>query len=199
METFFITGTDTNIGKTHISIKLLDEFNKLGLKTIGIKPVATGCINGKNEDALLLQKHSSIKLDYHLINPFAFKPAISPNIASPDLTIDKIWARLEATLNIPADIRIIEGVGGWMAPINSSETMADLVTQFKDIKIILVVGIKLGCLNHSILTYNAIPNLYGWIANIIDPEMEAIEENISTLKQYIKSPLLRTMNYEHHS
>ena len=201
MRKIFITGTDTNIGKTYVSVKLLQEFNQLGLKTIGIKPVATGCINGYNEDALLLQQHSSIKLDYRLINPFAFEPPISPNIACTDLTVDKILHSLQEALNTKADIYIIEGVGGWFAPLNIKETMADLVKKIEDIEIILVVGIRLGCLNHALLTYQAIKNanlnIAGWIANIIDPSAQVIDENIDTLKAYITEPCLKVINYEH--
>ena len=201
MRKFFITGTDTNIGKTYVSIQLLQEFNQQGLKTIGIKPVATDCINGYNADALLLQQHSSIKLDYSLINPFAFELPISPNIAALDLTVDKVWNSLQEALNTEADIYMIEGIGGWMTPLNHKETMADLVKKFEDIEIILVVGIRLGCLNHALLTYQAIKDanlpIAGWIANIIDPSSHAINENIATIKAYITESCLRVVNYEH--
>jgi len=201
MRRIFITGTDTNIGKTFVSIKLLQKFNQQNFRTIGIKPVATGSIAGYNQDALLLQKYSSMKLDYKLINPFSFTPAVSPNIASLDLTVDKIWTALQKTLNISADVYLIEGVGGWLAPLNSQETMADLVKKIKAIEVILVVGIRLGCLNHALLTYNAIKEakltIAGWIANIIDPEMESLNENIATLKQYITEPCLETYKYEY--
>lgn len=202
MRRIFITGTDTNIGKTYVSVKLLQEFKEHGLKTIGIKPVATSAINGHNQDALLLQQHSSIKLDYALINPFAFESPVSPNIATLDLTVDKVWASLQTVLNTKADIYIIEGVGGWLTPLNLLETMDDLVKKFEDIEIILVVGIRLGCLNHALLTYNAIKNanlnIAGWIANIIDPNCLAINENITTLKTYINAPCLRVIQHEYH-
>ncbi len=200
MRKIFITGTDTNIGKTFVSIKLLKNFSQQGLKTIGIKPVATGSVDGYNQDALLLQQYSSLKLNYNLINPFCFTRAVSPNIASLDLTADKIWIALQETLKVQADIYLIEGVGGWLTPLNSQETMADLVKKIDAVEIILVVGIRLGCLNHSLLTYNAIKNLKlpiaGWIANIIDPEMEALNKNIATLKSYIKEPCLEIFKYE---
>lgn len=200
MRKIFITGTDTNIGKTYVAVKLLKKFNQQGLKTIGLKPVATGCINGQNEDALLLQQNASIKLDYSLINPFSFAPAVSPNIACDNISIEKISYELEEAFKIQADIYLIEGIGGWFVPLNSKETMADLVKQIETIEIILVVGIRLGCLNHSLLTYHATKTaklkLIGWVANIIDPGMEAIEENIATLKNYIKEPCLEIFKYE---
>jgi len=197
----FITGTDTDVGKTYVSVKLLQEFNQLGYRTIGIKPLATGCVNGQNQDALLLMQNSSIKLPYCLINPFAFEPAISPNIAAQNLTVDKIWDSLQKALRTKVDVQIIEGVGGWMVPLNNKETMADLVKRFTDVKIILVVGIRLGCLNHSLLTYRAIKDdglpIKGWIANIIDPHCQAISENIATLKEYIAEPCLQVIPHEH--
>lgn len=200
MRKFFITGTDTDVGKTYISVKLLQEFNQHGLRTIGIKPVATGASNGYNEDALLLMKNSSIKLDYTLINPFSFEPPVSPNIANVNLTVDKILLSLQEALSSASDICLIEGVGGFMTPINNKETMADLAMKLKDIEIILVVGIRLGCLNHALLTYQAIKSIklpiYGWIANIINPETQAISENIATLKSYISEPCLRIIQYE---
>ena len=196
MRTIFITGTDTGIGKTYVTIKLLQEYNTIGLKTIGLKPVSTGCTNGYNEDALLLQENSSLKLDYSLVNPFAFNQAVSPNIACNNLTVEKIWIKLQETLLTKADICIIEGIGGWFTPLNNQETMADLVAKFQDIEIILVVGLRLGCLNHSLLTYQAINRpIAGWIANVIDPKMEAIEENIATVKQYISEPYLGMVPY----
>ena len=201
MRRIFITGTDTNIGKTYVSTKLLQQFNKLGLKTIGMKPVATGTINGFNEDAVLLQKYSSTKVDYSIINPFLSTIPVSPNIAFSYLDIKKIFKALQKSFAMDLDICLIEGVGGFMTPINHQETMADLVKKIKKIEIILVVGVRLGCLNHAILTYQSIKshklNIVGWIANIIDPSMDAIDENITTLKSYIKEPCLEIFQYEH--
>lgn len=200
MHKIFITGTDTNIGKTYVTVKLLEQFNQKGFKTIGLKPVATGCINNYNQDALLLQQHASVQIDYQLINPFNFIPPVSPNIACDHLNITKIYSALKEAFKIQANICLIEGVGGWFTPLNFKETMADLVQKIENIEIILVVGIRLGCLNHSLLTYHAIKtaklNLVGWIANIIDPEMEALQENITTLRNYIKEPCLEIFKYE---
>lgn len=151
MRKIFITGTDTNIGKTYVTVKLLQQFNRQGLKTIGLKPVATGCINGQNEDALLLQQNASIQVDYSLINPFSFALAVSPNIACDNISIEKISYALQKAFKIQADIYLIEGIGGWFVPLNSKKTMADLVKTIEKIEIILVVGIRLGCLNHSLL------------------------------------------------
>ncbi len=201
MRKIFITGTDTNIGKTYVAIHLLKQFKKQGLHTIGLKPVATGCVNGHNQDAILLQKHASIHLDYKIVNPFALIPPISPNIASATLNVDHIYSRLQEAFKIKADICLIEGAGGWLTPLNMHETMANLVKKSEDIEIILVVGMRLGCLNHALLTYDAIKRsklpIIGWIANIIDPDMEALDENIATLKSYIKEPNMEVIPYEY--
>lgn len=206
---FFITGTDTEVGKTYITIGLLKKFNKLSFTTIGIKPVASGGFydNGKilNNDALQLQQHSSLLVEYNQTNPYSFIPAISPNIASDylgtSLTVENIFKKISPIFNLGADICIIEGIGGWHTPLNNNETMADFVVKC-NIPVILVIGIKLGCLNHAILTVNVIKNagvcLQGWIANCLDPSMIAKSGCIATLKNYIKAPCLGIVDYNQH-
>jgi len=195
---FFIAGTDTGIGKTYISCKILQHYNKKGLSTVGLKPVGTGGFiqNGKivNEDALLLLENSSIKLPYEIVNPYSFLPPVSPHIACKNLSAVKISSKLQKIIHANnADIYVIEGAGGFQTPINNHETMADLSVSL-NFPIILVIAIRLGALNHGILTYNAIKKLnlpiHGWVANIIDPDMIAIKENIKFLTQYIEAPLL---------
>jgi dethiobiotin synthetase len=198
----FVTATDTEVGKTYISADLL----KLGNTTIGIKPVASGCelIQGKlyNEDALILQKAASHYLPYDVINPFAFLPPIAPNIAAQQknisLSVKKLIEQTQEALSTPADLHIIEGFGGWHAPLNAQETMADYAVQI-NCEVILVVGIRLGCLNHAILTEKAIinsgANCIGWIANTIDPTMLYKHENIQTLKSWLKTPCLGEVEF----
>lgn len=195
----FITGTDTNIGKTYVATQLLHQYHQQGLSTIGIKPVASGCEwrNGKliNEDALALLTASSIKLPYELINPIQFEPAIAPHIAATlthtPLSVDMINQNLQPALTHAADIHLIEGCGGWLCPLNETETMADVVVT-NQWDVILVVGMRLGCLNHALLTYESImrsgARLIGWIANRIDPRMDYCEENIGTLENRIHAP-----------
>jgi dethiobiotin synthetase len=198
----FITGTDTNIGKTYISVGLLKLFSQLGFSTLGIKPLSSGCIAGKNEDVIALRNASTVKLPYSSINPFVFEPPIAPNIAAKkiDLTLSvlNISAQLNETLQYPVDMKIIEGVGGWNVPLNDSETLADLIKHF-NISVVLVVGMKLGCLNHAILTFNAIRQvnvaIIGWVANCIDPQMQEVSANIETLKMWLKCPFLGTVPY----
>lgn len=203
----FIAGTDTDVGKTYIATGLLQLFNQHGLSTIGIKPVASGSSwqdsRLYNSDALALQKHSSIQLPYEKINPFAFEPPIAPHVAAEQVNqplgaeILKM-ACLDA-LNHPADVHIVEGAGGWHVPLNDHETIANFV-QLTNLKVIIVVGIRLGCINHAILTDEAITHSqvskFGWIANCIDPEMLYPTETINTLKMRLKIPLLGIVNYQ---
>ena len=204
----FITGTDTNVGKTHISVCLLEEFSKIGLATLGMKPVASGCKKENdmliNQDAINLMRASSVKVSYHLVNPFSFEQAIAPHIAAKQenylLTKEKIKLAILRMLKIPSDITLIEGVGGWYTPINEYELMSDVITSMK-LPVILVVGLKLGCLNHSILTALAIKEaklpFIGWIGNCIDPNMQAMSENIESLKSLLAAPCLGIVPYGH--
>lgn len=197
----FITSTDTDAGKTYVLTGLLDYFNQKKYSTLGIKPVACGAqrVNGhlQNEDALLIQAASSIKLPYHQINPFTFELPISPNIAAEkvncELSVQTIKNKIQYALQYPADICLIEGAGGWAVPINARETMADFV-KLLQLKVILVVNMRLGCINHALLTYRSmladnIP-LIGWIANCQNPHMLALDENFITLQQWLKVPFL---------
>ncbi len=206
--TFFITGTDTNVGKTYVSLGLLKKFKALDLKVIAIKPIGTGgFIKGNkiyNEDALLLQKNSSISLHYDCINSFSFLSAVAPNIAAKlakqSVTVDRIYQKVCATtINKHSDVCIIEGTGGWQTPLNEHETMADLVVML-DISVILVISIKLGCLNHSILTYQSILSknleIKAWVANCIDSDVQELEAIIETLNCYIKSPCLGIIRFQ---
>ncbi len=202
MRKIFVTGTDTNIGKTYSCMKLLKKFSLDNYKVQALKPVATGCDGNFSSDTVILQKYASVKLSHAQMTPFCFPPPVSPNIAS-SLTAEKIYKTILPSLKDGADICIIEGIGGWLTPLNNQQTMADLVKLIKDVEIILVVGIKLGCLNHTLLTYESIRraklNFLGWIANLIDPEMIAIEENISTLQQFIGQPPLEIFKYDRQS
>jgi dethiobiotin synthetase len=204
---FFITGTDTDIGKTHVAVGILNTFKKQKYSTLGIKPLASGCHykNGhlQNADALLLQQASSIQLLYHQINPFAFEPAIAPHIAAErearEISVHELKQKTQYAIQYPADLCLIEGVGGWYMPLNEKETMADFI-KATQLPVIIVIGIRLGCLNHALLTYKAIladqVPIAGWIANCVDPMMHARAENIAALKAWIKEPCLGVVEYE---
>lgn len=201
----FITGTDTNVGKTYVSTTLLHAFSSLGFKTLGLKPIASGHTgDGRpyNEDALSLQQASSIKLPYEKINPFCFKEAIAPHIAAKKagvrLDLETLNEKLIRTLTIPADLCIIEGAGGWLVPLNDKETIADFVIQH-GFHAILIVSIQLGCINHALLTQQAMLSkkipILGWIANYKTPFIDHSNEQIQTLKQWLSIPYLGTIDH----
>jgi len=204
---FFLTGTDTDVGKTYCAVALLDKFNQTGLRTLALKPVASGSeptSEGlRNADALALMAHSSIKVPYEEINPFAFEPAIAPHIAAKQankrITVRQLegFCKGAMTLNRP-DVLLVEGAGGWRCPINDGETLADLAISLSA-EVILVVGIKLGCINHAVLSAEAIRRdglkLAGWIANCMTPEMACRDENIESVGLYMNAPLLGIIPY----
>lgn len=199
--TAFITGTDTEVGKTFITAGLLKAFEKQGYTTLGLKPVSAGCEvteDGlRNEDALALQQAATEKVVYEVVNPVAYEPAIAPHIAAMEkgklLTASSLEGFVRGALLKPAKVKLIEGAGGWFTPLNYRETLADLVKKL-EVPVILVVGMRLGCLNHALLTVAALQasglRLAGWVANQIDPEMSRYEENLETLKQMIDAPCL---------
>ena len=157
----------------------------------------------QSEDAWALQQNSSILLHYHQINPIAFEPPISPNIAAREanriLTVQELKQKTQYALQFSADICLVEGVGGWYVPLNHQETMADYV-KATGLRALLVVGVRLGCLNHTLLTYQAILQdqvpIVGWIANCIDPHMSHVEENLNTLREFLPIPCLGVIGFE---
>ena len=197
---YFITGTDTDVGKTYIASTLVKHFCQQGLQAVGMKPVAAGAelVNGRllNSDVIELIKASNVDADLALINPYVFAPAIAPHIAAEQaaikVSLDNIQQSFDA-LQAKADVVVVEGAGGFRVPINRQETMADLAVKL-NLPVILVVGVRLGCINHALMTAGSIRaaglNLVGWVANRIDQKMPAIEENIATLKAMIKAPCI---------
>jgi dethiobiotin synthetase len=200
---YFITGTDTNAGKTWATLALMQAFQRQGKTVAGMKPIASGCRfrDGKleNEDALLLQAHASVFLDYGLINPYAYELPISPHLAGRDNPADffMVMSRLEE-LQQRADLVLVEGAGGWYAPVNPQQDISDLALAL-GLPVILAVGIKLGCINHARLTAEAIAlkgaRFAGWIAVCNDPGMRFTEANIATLRESLRAPLLGTIPY----
>jgi dethiobiotin synthetase len=191
-QSFFITGTDTEVGKTYIACKLIKHYVALGYKVVGMKPVAAGCdwVDGAwlNEDVKLLTAASNVQAPAHLINPYSFNEPIAPHIAAQHegVTIDlQVIVDAYQQLTQLADIVIVEGAGGLLVPLGDDHTLADLVAQL-NIPIILVIGLKLGCINHALLTYEVIRQrqlkLDSWLANPIDSNMLASADNLHTLK-----------------
>jgi dethiobiotin synthetase len=194
----FISATDTDAGKTYVSSLLLQGFKALGTAALGVKPIAAGADSqGCNGDALLLQQYSGIALPYKVINPICYQAPVAPHLAaaSEQRPIDE--AQLDDALaqwqQLPVQQLLIEGAGGWLLPISKQRYLADWVAD-KQLPVILIVGMKLGCLNHAMLTVREIErsgcSLLGWIANCIDPDMALPEQNIADLRQRITAPCL---------
>ena len=198
---YFVTGTDTGVGKTTVSCALLRSLGAQGRKVVGMKPVVAGSEHGRWQDVEQLTVASNVNAPHEWINPYAFDPPVSPHIAAQkagveiDLTVIRQAYRQLCNL---ADVIIVEGAGGFLVPIGPQQTGADLACAL-NLPVILVVGMRLGCLNHALLTAQAIHStglpLAGWVANCIDPEMLALQENRVTLEQRLGCPLLGTVPF----
>jgi dethiobiotin synthetase len=198
---FFIAGTDTDAGKTLIAQALLHKAGEAGFKTLGLKPVAAGAefIDGelKNDDAIKLQAASTVKISYAQTNPVIFTEAIAPHIAAEknnrQITAARVEGFLRGAMMTPSELCLIEGAGGWLVPLNHRETLSAVVKRL-DLPVILVVGMKLGCLNHALLTVESIKlnglKVAGWVANQIDADMAVFDENIATLEKMLPAPCL---------
>ena len=196
-KTFFITGTDTDAGKTFCTVALLRAFAQMRLRVAGMKPVAAGAALGSlNDDVAALMAASNVTADGADVNPYCFTLAIAPHIAAAEENRTISIAHIQQCLRrlcAQSDVVLIEGAGGFLVPLDNESTMADLAVAL-GAPIILVVGMRLGCLNHALLTAEAIRarslTLVGWIANCIDPAMTAQFENIKTLEDRLNTPLL---------
>lgn len=203
---FFITGTDTGVGKTYVAGLLLEQLATSGYKTAALKPIASGCYKTpkgfRNTDAVTLMKKATVKVPYEQVNPFALEPAVAPHIAAEighiELSVSKVIAALHPVLQLSVDYLIVEGVGGLKVPLNTQETTLDLASAL-GFPIILVVGIRLGCLNHALLTSESLMNnnlpVLGWVANVVDEKMEYKIENIKSLQKTLPFPLLGIVPY----
>ncbi len=198
---FFVTGTDTDVGKTTIAAGLLRAARLAGLSTAAVKPLASGCEPSaeglRNSDALALLAECSLPLSYAQVNPFAFAPAIAPHLAAREagvkLEVVALASAVQAVLDQRADFTLVEGAGGWRVPLGDQATLADLPITL-DLPVILVVGVRLGCINHAVLTAEAIARdglrLAGWVANVIDPQTSRLEDNLRTLTERLTAPCL---------
>lgn len=204
---YFVTGTDTEIGKTYVACELARQWQEEGHSVACCKPVASDAVrlDGKlvNDDAVRLQTAASVQRTLDQINPYCFEPAIAPHIAAREAGVEiELDVIKNSILDAAADIVLIEGFGGWLAPVfqNGDETLwqSDIASAV-DADIILVVGMRLGCLNHTLLSARQIEQegfrVAGWVANVIDPDMGYLQENIDTLKQQLTAPLLRSIEW----
>ncbi len=206
---YFVIGTDTDVGKTYIASALLKHFVRLGFKAVGMKPIASGCEVSSifdsalsNADIFALSSASNVEAPLDLISPYRFAPAIAPHIAAEQIGADMdvaVITHAYQQLTKLAEVVIVEGVGGLFVPINQKQTLAD-VAQALNLPIILVVGMRLGCINHALLTVAALEQrglkLAGWIANQIDPQLLNFDENLDSLTQRIDAPCLGVVAWQ---
>ena len=197
----FVTGTDTDVGKTFVATALLHLARSRGLRCVAVKPVAAGCEwrDGElvNDDALALLAASESGQGYRAVNPVALEPAIAPHIAAAEagasLRVEDLAARCRETLAAEHDFALIEGAGGWLVPLGDGSTLADLCVALAA-RPVLVVGMKLGCLNHALLTVATIDaaglELAGWVANSPGPPMPRLEANFASLRERLNAPCL---------
>jgi dethiobiotin synthetase len=197
---FFITGTDTSVGKTLVTAALLRVFREAGIRVAGMKPIAAGAIAGPegpaNEDALLLQSESSARHPYADVNPWLFEPAVAPHIAAAEAGVAIDLARVasaHARLAATVDVVFAEGAGGFLVPLDAHRSCAEIPVLLR-MDVILVVGLRLGCLNHALLTAEAIAArglaFAGWVGNAIDPRFARREANLETLEARLPAPCL---------
>lgn len=199
-QSLFVTGTDTGVGKTRVAAALCRALAGRGLRVAAMKPVASGCTPTpeglRNDDAIALLAAMNVRANYSEVNPFAFAPSIAPHIAAQEAGIEidfDVLDRAHDRLRLRAEILIVEGAGGWLAPLDAGRSFADLAVRWQ-MDVILVVGLRLGCLNHALLTVESIERrglrLRGWVANAIDAQFERAPENISSLQRRISAPCL---------
>jgi dethiobiotin synthetase len=199
-KSYFITGTDTGVGKTRVAVGLLQVAHDTGRTVLGLKPVAAGYspVAGiaMNDDARELQLASDGQPDYATVNPIALQEAIAPHIAA-EREGRVLGAAALVThcrqLAVTAQFTVVEGAGGWLVPLNDHETMADIAVGL-GYPVILVVGMRLGCINHALLSMASIRRaglqIAGWVANHIDPTMEAADANVQSIAERIDAPLI---------
>jgi dethiobiotin synthetase len=185
---YFVTGTDTGVGKTTVTLGLMQALQQQG-RTAGLR----------NEDALQLQQQASVVLAYDQINPYAYAPAIAPHIAAEALGVVIEVERIYSIFNEiseSVDCMLVEGAGGWLVPLTADETLAELAVEL-GLGVVLVVGLRLGCLNHALLTAAAVRasgcRLAGWVANQLPGGMDAVDGNIHALQARLGCPMLGTV------
>lgn len=207
MKKYFVTGTDTGVGKTTVSCALLAAAKARDLRTLALKPLAAGCAETpeglRNDDALALLRVMTEPLSYAEVNPVALPAALSPHLAAQAanrrLTIQRLGGFCRGALMRRADFALVEGAGGWRVPISDREMLSALPKDL-GLPVILVVGLRLGCLNHAVLTAEAILrdglHLAAWVGNAVDPEMAALEANVETLKNLLPAPCLGVLPWQ---
>jgi dethiobiotin synthetase len=209
MSNYFITGTDTGVGKTWATLALMKAMQNRGKFVVGMKPVASGCKNTseglRNDDALQILQQSSSRagqeLAYEIVNPYAFEQAVAPHIAADiageEIGIEKIASAFNS-LKKGSDSVFVEGIGGWCVPLGKDTMLADMVEQL-DLQVILVIGLRQGCINHALSTLGAIQGdgakLSGWVTSQIDPDYAGLEETMAVFHSRINAPFLGSLSH----
>lgn len=200
-QAYFVTGTDTDCGKTFVSAALLRAAAQRGHSCLGLKPVAAGGVDAggqwQNEDALALMEASTVKLSYQEVNPFCLRHPVSPHIAASlegrRLSLTQVCGITRGSMMQRADLMLVEGAGGWRVPLNEREFLSGVAREL-GLPAILVVGLRLGCLSHAFLTAEAIRNdgvrLAGWVGTQLDPDMACLDENVRTLTDRFAAPCI---------
>jgi dethiobiotin synthetase len=199
----FVTGTDTGVGKTRVAVALIHALRAQGLRVAAMKPVSAGNAPGDlNEDVVALLQASNVKNDLRDVNPYAFEPAIAPHIAARQVGVRielDVVAAAYSRLAAASDVVVVEGAGGWRVPLNAREDMADLAQRL-GLPVVLVVGLRLGCLNHALLTAESIAHRHlpwaGWVGNHLDPGMACQAENIEALHARLSAPCLGVQEFQ---
>jgi len=200
---FFITGTDTGVGKTLVSCALLHVFASQDKRVVGFKPIAAGCDDDElNADAKQLRSASNILASYGQINPYCFAHPLAPHIAARNsgvrIELSRILTSYRELLS-QSDVVVVEGAGGFLVPLNDKQDSADMAQQLA-LPVVVVVGMRLGCLNHALMTMRLIADYElecaGWVANVIDADMPALQQNIDTLRERIAAPLLGVVPFQ---
>lgn len=209
MSGWFVTGTDTGVGKTRVALALVHALKQAGLKVGVMKPVAAG-VEGRsygaraNDDASALIEASGLSLPYQLVNPYLFDEPVAPHIVAAEQGVVIDPARVRAAFDEIAsrcDTVVVEGAGGWLVPTGPDGTMADLAVALR-LPVLLVVGVRLGCLNHALLTADSVRTrgltLDGWVANCVDPDARRVDENIDALTRRLRAPRVATLPWSPH-
>lgn len=200
---FFVTGTDTGVGKTRVAVALIHDLRAQGLRVAAMKPVSAGCEPGKlNDDVVALMHAANVDADVTDVNPYAFTEAVAPHIAAQrvGVTMDlSVITAAYSRLASRADVVVVEGAGGWRVPLNAHDDVADLAVRL-GLPVVLVVGLRLGCLNHAVLTADAIVSRHlpwaGWVGNHIEPAMTHLSANVEALNIRLPEPCLGMQDYQ---